>query len=189
MLCILIRLIIDYEFSYPILISFPLFFVGHLNPDFWFSLSLFPHISEKKEIISLVYPILVNIILWFPIKNVYHSVYGIVWVEKWKSFFSMLRSVALLLLVCFFGREHVGGYFWGALISIAYYIYLRYAINRLKDERILVEGKISDLGNRMNLKKNFAVLFIHIVILFSLNTEKESSVRIMQERLPEKKLK
>lgn len=177
------RVVSDYEFTNLVLSSFPLFLGGGVT---YFPLSYmsFPqYILNYKGMTSLVFPFLVNLIFWLPIKRAYYSIYGIVLVEKWKAFFCMLMCGIGIIGSLFFYSYGLPGFFAGFSISLAYYIYLRYVLKAYKKENFMPSVEKEDTENR-DYQKIMLVLFIHMIALFYITLEYQYQAKVYEKQLP-----
>ena len=103
-LFILGRHVFEYAYDSMILSNFPLFSVGIFTSFPMLSDSLYSNVLEKKRIGSLVYPLLVNLLLWLPVKKYFHSMYGFILVEKWKTQCMMIGSGVILVCLLYTSR-------------------------------------------------------------------------------------
>lgn len=167
-LCIAGSLILDYEFTDPILISFPLFLSG------------FSPVLKEKESALLIYPLFVNVILWLPITKVYRSICGILWVEKWKAFFLIMQYICYSAISFIFLPMEFRGSMWGLLISIIYYVCMRCSIKSLKKGTLFKNEKTNEsIGGKG--KSLVAVITIHIIAFFSLVAQSQMGNYNVQE--------
>lgn len=188
-LCILMRFFIKYDFADPILLSLPFFTNGFLGGEMIFPGSHLALAIEDKGISSLLYPALVNVIFWLPIKKAYHSLYGIIWVEKWKTQ-GLIIIYCLNFIVTFptiyFSSNRTKHCIIGLFISIAYYIYLKYSLKAIKKNDFLVYAEVNDCGDPIDRKKLLAIALIHFVAFFSMLVEssiKTDDARMMVEEI------
>lgn len=183
LLCVLGRHVFDYEFNSVILGNFPLFSIGVFTSFPVISNTLYSDVLEEKRIGSLLYPLLVNVLLWLPVRITYYSIYGVLLVEKWKTFCMVLISAILFIganLLFVFGTEK---YFWGFLISAIYYIYLKQTLKNFEKEKDTIDIKNNDIEVK-NYQKFLVVSFIHIIVFISLVMEYHHQADMEQKELP-----
>lgn len=183
LLCILGRHVLEYECNDAILSNFPLFSIGIFTSFPMIAGSLYSNVMEEKRFGSLVYPLLVNVILWLPLRKKYHSIYGLILVEKWKTFCMVLISSILLIGNYLLFSHGAGKYFWGFMISEAYYIYLKRILKRFEKEKVVFNAE-EDTVIVKHCRRFLLVSLMHIVVFISLAMEYHYQVEMEEKQLP-----
>lgn len=124
-LCTFIRFVSNCEVTDDVLISFPMY------PIF----ILFDALNEKL-VASVLFSLLVNLIFWLPINKVYHSIYGILVIERCKAFFMVIGYIFVFMGATLFQRSYLGEG-WGLLISVGYFAWLQYGLKAFDNAEFL----------------------------------------------------
>ena len=157
-LCSFVRLISDYDVTDDILISFPMY------PIFVFFDAL-----KEKTIASILFPLFISIIFCFPIRKSYSSIYGILVIERIKTFFMIIGYTFVFIGATLFQRSYSGEE-WGLFISIVYFIWLQFGLKGFDRQDFLsyigVKKTIDDSG-----KSYIAVLMVNCIVYLVLAIE------------------
>lgn len=180
LLTIYFSVVSDYEFSNDILYAFPMY-----------SLVVPIKNLREKNLIFLIYPILVNIILWIPLKKSYSSIYGMLYIEKWKTFLVILWFLFILLTTSLFGRVSDTNVIWGMIISGIYYCFLRYSLKCLRRDELLIHLSVEKKGLAIEWKKFSFIFGVHVFTLLCFILKYsfwsiEGNVPVYKVKLPEK---
>lgn len=143
----------DYEFSEDFLDAFPMLYIP------------FNSMLQSKKISAIVFPLIINIALWIPMKKSYSLLYGVLIVEKWKAFLIAGGCIIIIFLMRISYPNGAKQYFWSLGFSVGYFIVLHYFLKEMNGVKFLKYYEIEEKSKEVE-RKVLATGLVYLLVIF-----------------------